>query len=276
MSYPKKSLGQNYLTDENISRNIVKSFNINEDDNILEIGAGQGALTKLLLQKTNNLTVIELDSNNCKILSEKFPGLNIINKDFLKIDLKKISDFGFRIEAFGDKFQIPDRSIRGQVSDLRIIGNIPYNISSQIIFKLIDNREMVIDAQLMVQEEFARRLAAKPNTKDYGIPSVLVQVFSKPKLLFKVSRNCFYPKPRVDSRIIYFDFTNSMENKIHDVDFFRTLVKTAFSTRRKTLRNALKSLNLDLSLSDIDFSRRAESLSIDEFITLSNLLCSLK
>ncbi|HJY63180.1 MAG TPA: rRNA adenine dimethyltransferase family protein, partial [Ignavibacteria bacterium] len=153
---------------------------------------------------------------------------------------------------------------------------IPYNISSQIIFKLIDNREMVIDAQLMVQEEFARRLAAKPNTKDYGIPSVFIQVFSKPKLLFKVSRNCFYPKPRVDSRIIYFDFTKSMENNIHDVDFFRKLVKTAFSTRRKTLRNALKSLNLDLTLSDIDFSRRAESLSIDEFITLSNLLCSLK
>ena len=261
-AFPKKSLGQNYLTDDNISRNIIKLFNIKDDDIILEIGAGQGALTKLLLQKTKNLTAVELDSNNCRILNEKFAGLNIINKDFLKINLESIfeaENMRLLLLSFPRK--------------LRVIGNIPYNISSQIIFKLIDDREMITDAQFMVQEEFALRLAGKPNTKDYGIPSVLIQAFSEPKLLFKVSRNCFIPKPRVDSRIIYFDFTKSMEHKIHDLKFFRRLVKAAFSTRRKTLRNALKPQNLDLSKSGIDLSRRAESLSVNEFISLSNVLC---
>jgi len=244
--YPKKSLGQNYLVDENISRNIVESFNILPGDKVLEIGPGKGALTKYLIEKTENLTVVEIDDNNCKILSEIFPNLNIIHNDFLKIDLKD--------------------------SQLRIIGNIPYNITSEIIFMLIDNRKFIKDAQLMIQEEVAQRLIAKPSSKEYGIPSVIVHSFSKPEMLFRVSKNCFYPKPKVDSRIVHIDFGNSMEDKINDAAFFRKFVRGAFSQRRKTLHNSLKSLGIDTNNTkiDFDFNRRAETLSVEEFISLSN------
>ncbi|HEY3249510.1 MAG TPA: 16S rRNA (adenine(1518)-N(6)/adenine(1519)-N(6))-dimethyltransferase RsmA [Ignavibacteria bacterium] len=251
--YPKKSLGQNYLTDENISRNIVNLFDVNINDSVLEIGPGHGALTKYLSEKTNKVVLIELDRNNCSILEKKFPKLRVINKNFLEIDLKKISELEFNSSNF------------------RVIGNIPYNITSEIIFKLIDNRNIISDAQLMIQAEVAKRLIANPGSKEYGIPSVLVQVFSRPKLLFKVSRNCFYPKPNVDSRIIYFDFTHRMEGKINDIAFFKKFVKAAFGTRRKTLKNSLKKLNIDTNKTDFDFSRRAETLTVDEFISLSNL-----
>jgi len=250
---PKKSLGQNYLTDENICRNIVNTFEIEPGEHIVEIGPGKGALTRYILEKTSNLTAIELDRNNCAILKELFPGLNIINRDFLKLDLSEL--------------------LENKVEKLRVIGNIPYNITSPIIFKLMDNRTIVKDAQLMIQEEVARRITADPNNKEYGIPSVLLNVFGSSKLLFKVSRNCFYPKPKVDSRIIYFDFSVSQEEKVNNIDFFRKLVKAAFGTRRKTLRNSLKNIEADLSKAEIDLGRRAESLSINEFIELSNRLC---
>jgi 16S rRNA (adenine1518-N6/adenine1519-N6)-dimethyltransferase len=251
---PKKSLSQNYLTDENISQNTASVFNIKPEDNILEIGAGQGALTKNILLKTKNLTVIEIDRNNCEILKNRFPELEIINGDFLEFDLNS----QFRIHN----------------SKFRVIGNIPYNITSEIIFKLIDNRRIIKDAQLMVQEEVARRLASKPGSKEYGIPSVLLQAFSEPELRFKVSRNCFYPKPNVDSRIIYIDFTRSRESEIADTNFFRKFVKASFSSRRKTLRNSLKVLERLPGKADFDFSRRAESISVDECIKLCNSFCS--
>lgn len=250
---PKKSLGQNYLTDENICRNIVNAFEIEPGEHIVEIGPGKGALTRYILEKTSNLTVIELDRNNCALLKEWFPGLDIINHDFLKMELKEL--------------------LANSVERLRVIGNIPYNITSPIIFKLMDNRTIVKDAQLMIQEEVARRITAEPNNKEYGIPSILLNVFGSSKLLFKVSRNCFYPKPKVDSRIIYFDFSVSQEEKVNDIVFFRKLVKAAFGTRRKTLRNSLKNIDVDLSKTDIDLGRRAESLTINEFIELSNRLC---
>jgi 16S rRNA (adenine1518-N6/adenine1519-N6)-dimethyltransferase len=249
MNYPKKSLGQNYLVDENICRNIVSSFDISKDDHVIEIGAGQGAITRFILEKTNNLAVIEIDRSNCEILKERFPGLNILNEDFLK----------YKFETASGK--------------IRVIGNIPYNITSEIVFRLIDFREHLSDVQLMIQEEVARRFASGPGSKEYGIPSVLLQVFSKAELRFKVSKNCFYPKPKVDSRIIYFDFSISKEKNIKDINFFRKFVKAAFGQRRKTLRNSLKTMELDLSKADFDFSKRAETLSIDEFIELSNLFC---
>lgn len=247
---PKKSLGQNYLTDENICRNIVDSFSIAQTDHVVEIGPGQGAITKYILEKTNYLTAVEFDRNNCAILSQKFPELNLVMGDFLKFDLNTIG--------------------RNE-NKLRVIGNIPYNITTEIVFKLIDNRAILKDAQLMIQEEVAQRFAAEPDNKDYGIPSVFIQVFSRPKLLFKVSKNCFYPKPKVDSRLIQFDFSYSREGEINDIPFFKKFVKTAFGMRRKTLKNSLAKLELDLSKADFDFTRRAETVTIDEFIELSNL-----
>ena len=251
--YPKKSLGQHYLTDEKISRSIADSFKIEQEDHVIEIGPGQGAITGFILEKTANLSVIEIDKNNCEILEAKFPNLHIINEDIL--------NYGF--------------DTNGKITEkkLRIIGNIPYNITTEIIFRLIDHRKSILDAQLMIQEEVALRLAGKPNSKEYGIPSVFIQVFSEPELRFKVSSSSFYPKPKVDSRIIYFDFTKNIESKIKDIEFFRKFVKSAFGQRRKTMRNSLKKLELDLGKVDFDYSRRAESLGVDEFIELSNRFC---
>jgi 16S rRNA (adenine1518-N6/adenine1519-N6)-dimethyltransferase len=253
--HPKKSLGQNYLHDENICRNIVSAFETKNDDFVIEIGAGKGALTKYLTEPTRNLAVIELDKNNCDVLKETFPGLKIINEDVLNVNFQELSN------SFGKK-----------KSKLRIIGNIPYNITSPILFKLIDNRQVICDAQLMIQEEVAKRLTAKPNTKDYGILSVFTQVYTKPKLLFKVSKNCFYPKPKVDSRVIKLEFTDELVSKINNEDFFRKFVRGAFGTRRKTLRNSLKNIGIDINelIIDFDFNRRAENLSVMEFIELSN------
>jgi 16S rRNA (adenine1518-N6/adenine1519-N6)-dimethyltransferase len=261
---PKKSLGQNYLTDENICRNIVDSFSIAQTDHVVEIGPGQGAITKYILQKTNNLTAVEFDRNNCAILSQKFPELNLVMGDFLKFDLDSVILSEAACPPTGRKDPING-------SKLRVIGNIPYNITTEIVFKLIDNRTILKDVQLMIQEEVAQRFAAEPDNKDYGIPSVFVQVFSRPKLLFKVSKNCFYPKPKVDSRLIQFDFSYSRESEINDIPFFKKFVKTAFGMRRKTLKNTLAKLELDLSKADFDFTRRAETVTIDEFIELSNL-----
>lgn len=245
---PKKSLGQNYLTDDNISRNIVNAFEIKPDDHIVEIGAGTGALTRFLLEKSSNLSAIEIDANNCGILAEKFPACKIINDDFLNVDLN---------------------SIAGK-NKIRVIGNIPYNLTTDILFKLIDNRELISDSQLMIQEEVAKRFTASPNSKEYGITSVFVQVFSKPKLLFKVSKNCFQPPPKIDSRIIQFNFQLSLEEKIKDLEFFKRFVRTSFGKRRKQLRNSLKDMELEISAVDFDFNRRPENLSVMEFIELSN------
>lgn len=250
--YPKKSLGQNYLVDNNICKSIVDTFNIEKKDHIIEIGPGQGAITKHILEKAGNYTGIELDNNNFLLLQKYFPSAFFLNMDFMD-------------------FSIKDASSSGKV---RFIGNIPYNITTPIVFKLMDSRNSIADAQLMIQEEVALRIAANPNSKEYGIPSVLMQALSKPELKFKVSKNCFYPKPKVDSRIIYFDFGISRENEIKNIDFFRMFVKAAFSQRRKTMRNSLKLLDLDLrKASGFDFGRRAESLSVDEFIKLSNTFC---
>ncbi len=256
---PKKSLGQNYLHDENICRNIVTAFETKKDDLVIEIGAGKGALTKYLTGLAKNLAVIELDKNNCDVLKETFPGLKIINEDVLDVSFNELQN------SFGKK-----------KSKLRIIGNIPYNITSPILFKFIDYRQVIHDAQLMIQEEVAKRLTAKPDTKDYGILSVFTQVYTKPKLLFKVSRNCFYPKPKVDSRLIKLEFTDELISKVNSEDFFRKFVRGAFGTRRKTLRNSLKNIGIDVNQLniDFDFNRRAENLTVTEFINLSNTIFS--
>lgn len=248
-------MGQNYLHDENICRNIVSAFEVKKDDLVLEIGAGKGALTKYLAKLTNNYAVIELDKNNCGILESAFPKLKIINDDVLKTDFNNV------LRLFGKK-----------KNKIRIIGNIPYNITSPILFKLIENRQFISDVQLMIQEEVAQRLTAKPNTKDYGILSVFTQVYTNPKILFKVSKNCFYPKPKVDSRVIKLEFTDELISRVRNEDFFRKFVRGAFGTRRKTLKNSIKNISINVNELniDFDFSRRAENLSVSEFIDLSN------
>ena len=252
---PKKSLGQNFLIDENISRKTVSLLDIDPNDEFLEIGPGYGSLTKYILEKTKYLTCVEIDSTIAEKIATGYPSLKIINDDILNISLSELI---------------------GSQKKIRIVGNIPYNITSQIIFHIIDQREFVKDLTMMIQLEVAQRVVASPRTKAYGILSVITQAYSKPTLLFKIPPTCFFPKPRVDSGIISFDFSKTHNAKIKNHNIFRKLVRTTFAKRRKILSNSIKDLsdNFDYKTIHFDFTKRAEELSVEEFIELSNMVSS--
>jgi 16S rRNA (adenine1518-N6/adenine1519-N6)-dimethyltransferase len=250
-NYPKKRFGQNYLRDENIIRKILTEISPQTEDVIIEIGSGEGALTSELIEKTNELIAIEIDKRNVQLLKTKFPELNLIEGDFLKIDLNKIC------EEHSKK--------------LRIVGNIPYNITSPIIFKMIDNREIVHDAVLMVQQEVAERIIAKPGTRENGILSVITQYFADAKLCFKVSPNVFYPRPKVYSAVIHLTFKENLMNRELDKAFIQ-IVKAAFGNRRKMLCNSFRNSifgNLNFENTGIDLKLRAEKLTLEDFKTLA-------
>lgn len=250
---PLKRFGQNYLIDNNIISKIVETFCPESNQSIVEIGPGTGALTKELYKKIGPFTVIEIDKRVIEKLKNDLPGLNIINEDFLNVDLK---------------------SLIKPNSKLRIIGNIPYNITSSIIFKLIYNRDLISDALLMVQYEVAKRMIAKRGTKDYGILSVLLDYFSQPEICFKISPNVFYPKPKVWSAIVQLKFNKQTDIMVNDEDFIK-VVKASFGNRRKTLKNSLSNsifaekIN---SLNKFPLGKRAEELSTDDFTTLVKLI----
>ena len=250
---PKKSLGQNFLTDENISRKTVHLLNIEQSDVVLEIGPGYGSLTKHLLEKTKNLICVEIDNDIAEKIKADFPEITLIHDDILNVKFDPLMREGKK---------------------LRVTGNIPYNITSQIIFHAIDQRELVRDLTIMVQLEVAERIVAKPKTKAYGILSVVSQAYSTPKLLFKIPPDCFFPKPRVFSGILYFDFRNNPSAEIKDHTLFRKVVRTVFAKRRKMLSNGIKDLSQDIDFKtiDFDFTKRPEELSVHDFILLSNSL----
>ena len=246
---PLKKFGQNYLTDNNILNKIVSEIDPSENDCIIEIGPGTGSLTEKLVSKVKNLTAIEIDSRVIENLKTKFPLLNIIHKDFLKTDLTEFASS----------------------KKLRIVGNIPYNLTSPIIFSMIENIDLINDSVLMVQYEVAKRITAKKGTKDYGILSVLLNYFADVKLCFKVSPNVFYPKPKVYSSIIHIYF-NKKVNASVDNNLFIKIVKASFGNRRKTLKNSLSNSifgDLDFTGSGIDLSLRAEQLATEQFIELA-------
>jgi 16S rRNA (adenine1518-N6/adenine1519-N6)-dimethyltransferase len=245
---PKKSLGQHFLKDENIARKIVDSLSA-EYIGVLEIGPGTGILTRILLERKNtNLNVIEIDRDSIEYLQEHFPQLEgrIISGDFLKIESSAV-------------FSKP----------AVVIGNFPYNISSQILFRVIENREMVPEVVCMLQREVAQRLASSPGNKQYGILSVLLQAWYKIEYLFTVSPQVFVPPPKVTSAVIRLT-RNSVTELGCDPAMFHTVVKTAFNQRRKTLHNALKPICIDYSG---EFAgKRAEQLSIAQFVKLTTEL----
>ncbi|MDP5092547.1 MAG: 16S rRNA (adenine(1518)-N(6)/adenine(1519)-N(6))-dimethyltransferase RsmA [Polaribacter sp.] len=259
----KKHLGQHFLTDENIAKNIADSLTENGYDHVLEIGPGMGVLTKYLLQKKSKITVFEIDRESVTYLKETFPTehfqlntskekFEIIEGDFLKKDISTIFN-------------------REQVA---IIGNFPYNISSQIVFKAIEYREFVPEFAGMFQKEVALRIAEKEGSKVYGILSVLTQAFFDVEYLFTVPPTVFNPPPKVDSGVIRFirkeNFTLPVDEKL----FFK-VVKTAFNQRRKMLRSSLKSFNISDSLKeDPIFAKRPEQLSVQEFIFLTQKLAN--
>lgn len=251
---PKKFLGQNFLIDENIAKKIVNSANIKDNDIVIEIGPGQGILTKYLCEKTTNAVAVELDRTIYLKLKEEYKDrVEIIHKDFLKFDLAKV---------------LPDES-----GKIKVIGNIPYNITTEILFRLFDNAGRIDSAILMMQKEVAMRLNAVPDTKDYGILAIQTQVHSVPKILFNVSPSSFFPKPKVESSIVKLEFLNRPQI-IRDKIIFKNLVRQSFGQRRKTLRNSLKRFFENSGINpgefDFDFGRRAENVTIEEFIELSN------
>jgi 16S rRNA (adenine1518-N6/adenine1519-N6)-dimethyltransferase len=242
----KKSLGQHFLKDENICRKIVSALTQHRFANLLEIGPGGGALTKFLLQLDNiNFKAIELDEEKVSYLLEAYPLIKdkIIHKDFLKAGIPFETDFV-------------------------VAGNFPYNISSQILFKILEWKEQVPVLIGMFQKEVAQRVASKPNSKNYGILSVLVQAFYDVEYLFDVPASAFNPPPKVISGVI--QLTQKIEQaKVSDEKEFLLLVKTAFNQRRKKLRNAVRNLFDENILQDGIFDKRAEQLSVEDFAALS-------
>lgn len=246
----KKYLGQHFLKNEEIAQKIADSLTQKGYKNVLEIGPGMGILTKYLLKKNNKIYVIEIDRESVAYLQAHYLNLRerIISNDFLKINIE---------DYFGKE-------------PLAIIGNFPYNISSQIIFKTLENRHQIPEFSGMFQKEVAQRIAEKKGSKVYGILSVLTQAFYNVEYLFTVPPSVFNPPPKVDSGVLRMirkkDFTLPVDEKL----FFK-VVKTAFNHRRKTLRNSLKTMNLSDNLrEDSIFAMRPEQLSVEEFINLTS------
>jgi 16S rRNA (adenine1518-N6/adenine1519-N6)-dimethyltransferase len=257
---PRKSLGQNFLRDENIVRKIVDAIDPHPDDALLEIGPGEGALTRHLAGRSASLTVVDVDPRAAAAMREMFPGgdVAVVEGDILEMDLGVLS------------------ARRGR--KLRVAGNIPYNITSPILFHVIENRAHVEDMTLMVQKEVARRMAAGPGSEDYGILSVFCGYFAETSLLFDVSANAFFPRPKVTSAVIRFRMRDFPGARASDENFFRAMVRAAFGKRRKTLRNSLGYFAEAerFRLPDLPvFARRPEELAIAELVGLANTLHTL-
>jgi 16S rRNA (adenine1518-N6/adenine1519-N6)-dimethyltransferase len=249
---PKKFLGQHFLHDQSIARRIVGSLVVEADGSkkVLEIGPGVGVLTKFLMElKGIQLKVIEIDRDSVAYLKTHYPSLDVIEGDVLKQDIERI---------FSEKFSI--------------IGNFPYNISSQIFFRILENRSAVEQVVCMLQKEVADRIAADSGNKTYGILSVLLQAYYDIEYLFKVSPGVFTPPPKVLSAVIRLR-RNKVTSLPCDESLFVQVVKQGFNTRRKTLRNSLKNLNLPAEISALQImDKRAEQLSVDEFVNLTLLI----
>lgn len=256
----KKHLGQHFLKDENIAEKIGDTLTQQGYDHVLEIGPGMGVLTKYILQKDLDVTVMDLDTESIAYLQEQFPlehpalkldRFTILEGDFLKYDLSEI---------FGDK-------------PFAITGNFPYNISSQIVFKAIEWRDQIPEFTGMFQKEVAQRICEPEGSKTYGILSVLTQAFYDAEYLFTVPPTVFNPPPKVDSGVLRLTRKENFHDIGCDPKLLFRVVKTAFQQRRKTLRNSLKSFGLSDELkSDPLFAERPEQLSVAQFIALTNML----
>jgi len=253
MIQPKKHLGQHFLTDKNIALKIVQSLDYKSENKIpcIEIGPGKGILTQFLMQREDiDLYLVEIDYEAVNYMNENFKELTnkIINADILKYNLNLITE-----------------------NEFVIIGNFPYNISSQIFFKILENKTKVKQTVCMIQKEVAERIASKEGNKTYGILSVLLQAFYDIEYLFTVNEGVFLPPPKVKSAVIRLN-RKTTDYEIKNQKTYFTLVKLAFSHRRKTLRNNLKD-NFDISkIDEITLGKRAEQLSVLDFVELSNLL----
>ena len=248
----KKALGQHFLTDQSIARGIVDALTPSEVRDVLEIGPGMGVLSQYLLKREDiDLKLVEVDGESVVYLREHFPGIvgKLLQADYLKLDMRKVFPGSYKV-----------------------IGNFPYNISSQIFFKILDDKDLVPEVVCMIQKEVAERIAEPPGTKTYGILSVLLQAWYDIEYVMSVGSGAFCPPPKVQSAVIRLS-RNSRTGLDCDERLFRQVVKTAFNQRRKTLRNALKPLLKEgTDTTDPIFDLRAEKLSVDDFVRLTRLL----
>jgi len=263
---PRKKLGQSFLVDVNTIHKIAAAGRFSSDDIVVEIGAGIGLLTKDIAQVAKRVIAVEIDPQLVKILHDQFDecsNVEIHSCDILKFDISSISN--------------------NYNTKVNVIGNIPYNISSPVIFHLLSSRSVISCFTLMLQKEVVQRLVSLPDNKNYGVPSVLLQMYADIERLFDVSANCFYPRPKVESSIIQGKFREKPLFDLTDETFFRRLVKASFAQRRKMLTNNLKNakfleefstpeLKDALNNAGIDGKRRGETLSLQEFGNLSNIL----
>jgi 16S rRNA (adenine1518-N6/adenine1519-N6)-dimethyltransferase len=251
---PKKSLGQNFLRDKNIARKMIEIFSPGADDIILEIGPGTGVLSELIAGTCERLILVEKDHRAVDILHKLFvrnEQVTILHNDILDLQLQEIKTDNRRI---------------------RVIGNIPYNITSAILFHILNQWKHVSDVMVLVQYEVANRIMARPSTTDYGILSVLAQTWATPSFLFKVPATVFYPRPGVDSAVMHLVFDRTRDD-IVDENLYRAVVRGTFGKRRKMLRSSLKSLFPEVSFQTgivrFDLNKRPEECSVDDFIHLT-------
>jgi len=248
----KKSFGQHFLHNKNLARSIVDLAKAQAKDMlILEVGPGKAALTQFLIEDDTKFMAVDADWDMISYLSETYPELtdNFLQKDFLKLDLKQVND---------DK-------------PFLVLGNFPYNISSQIIFKIIDNHTLVPTILGMFQKEVADRIVAGHGSKTYGVISLLIQFYYDCKIVFRVAPGSFSPPPKVQSAVVLFTHKKSLPKC--DPSLFKSVIKISFGKRRKMMRNTLKSFIKDTSLEDDEiFQKRPEQLSLEQFVELTNLI----
>ncbi len=240
----RKRFGQNFLNDRGIISRIVRSIDIKPEDNLLEIGPGTGALTHEILRESDNLTLIEIDRDLAATLQETFPNIRLINDDVMKVDVTKVA---------------PGKP-------LRIIGNLPYNISTPLLFKLFKEGDCIQDMHFMLQLEVVDRMSAEHDSRSYGRLSIMTQLHCHAEKLFEVPREAFTPRPKVTSAIVRLTPRAKPDNL--DLVLMESLLIQAFSARRKTIRNALKSFlsESDLEQLNLDPRLRPENLTVDDYV----------
>ena len=263
---PRKRLGQSFLMEQNVIRKIAALVNVTKNDIVVEIGAGIGVLTEDLAQNAAKLIAVEMDDKLIEVLKDKllkYNNVQIYSGDILKFDFGAI--------------------VRDGEQKIKVIGNVPYNISSPVLFHLLSFRKIIDSFVLMLQKEVIQRLVAPPGGKDYGVPSVILQMFASVEKVLDVPAGCFYPRPKVESSVIKGFFLERPLVELANEEFFIRLVRDAFAQRRKMLINNLKKSKLlegvsesflkeALKLAGIDGQRRGETLSVEEFGLLSNIL----
>ena len=262
---PKKRFGQNFLLDEDVLERIIELYDLKEDEIVVEIGAGLGALTERLAPRVKKVIALEIDKTLVDLLKDKIithSNVEVVNQDVLRFDFPGIA------KKYGDRF--------------KVLGNIPYSISAPLIFKLFEHKDFLSMAVLLFQKEVAKRIIATPGTKAYGVLSVFSQVDASVSMDLIIPGQCFYPQPKVDSALVRFLFFKTPHLDIEDDRIFKKLVRASFAQRRKILKNTLKnSLRINIPFEEIlkavilcgiDPGRRGETLSLEEFKNLSNAL----